>query len=76
MDSPRDTAAAFGIADYPARRVAGGDRPGAGQTFAGLERDNGDLPGRRIDLIESTLAPGIDLDRVIVALAAGLDPRG
>jgi hypothetical protein len=49
--------------------------PCAGQAFARLERDVGDLAGRGIDLIERAFAPGIDLDGVVIALASRFDTR-
>ncbi len=76
MDATGDARSALGVADDPARRVARSDRSGARQVFARLQRDVGDLAGGGIDLIERALAPGIDLDRVVIALAAWLDARG
>ena len=66
---------ALGIADDPAHGVAGGDRAGADELLAGLERDVGDLAGRGIDLIERAVREGIDLDGVDVAGARRLHAR-
>jgi hypothetical protein len=76
MDPARRTAPALGIANDPAGGVARRDRSRAGQAFARLQRDIGDLSWCGIDLIERAFRPGIDLDGVIVALAARLDAGG
>ena len=68
--------AALGVADDPAHGVAGGDRPGADELLAGLERDVGDLARRGIDLIERAVGEGIDLDGVEIAGARRLNARG
>ena len=68
--------AAFGVADDPAGGVARCDRAGARQAFAGFERDGRNLARSRVDLIERTLGPGIDLDRVEIPRLARLDARG
>ena len=73
MDAPGGAAAALGVADNPACGVAGSDRPGSGQAFAGFKRDVGDLAGCGIDLIEGAFAPGIDLDCIVVTIPAWLD---
>lgn len=46
------------IADDPARRVAGRNRPGAGKLLAGLERYVGDLAGCGVELIQWPSAKG------------------
>ena len=66
---------AFGVADDPAHRVAGGDRAGADELLAGLQRDVGDLAGRGVDLIERAGRERIDLHRVDEAVAHRLHPR-
>ncbi len=68
--------AALGIADNPAHGVAGGDGAGADELLAVLQRDVGDLAGRRIDLVERPAGERIDLDRVDEAVAHRLNPRG
>ncbi len=55
--------------------VAGGDRTETREVFARFEREIGDLPRRGVDLVERALAPRIDLDGVVEALAARLDPE-
>ena len=67
---------AFGVADDPANRVAGGDRAGADELLALLQGDVGHLAGRCVDLIERAIGEGIDLDGVEVAAARRLDARG
>ena len=67
---------ALGVADDPAHRVAGGDRAGADELLAGLQRDVGDLAGRGIDLIERAGRERIDLHRVDEAVADRLHPSG
>src|SRR3546814_12479837 len=54
-------AAAAGIADDPAHRVAGGD---IAQRLAGLQGDIGHPSRRRIDAVDGALAPWIDLHGV------------
>ena len=66
VDARRCRHAAVGLADDPAHRVAGRDRPGADQLLARLQGDVGDLAGRGIDLVERALGVGIDLDRIQV----------
>ena len=76
MDSARRTAPALGIANDPAGGVSRRDRSRAGQAFARLQRNIGDLARCGINLIERAFRPGIDLDGVIVTLAARLDAGG
>ena len=67
---------ALGVADDPAHGVAGGDRTGADELLAVLQRDVGDLAGRGIDLIERAAGEGIDLHGVDEAVAHRLDAGG
>ena len=55
MDALGAARPAGGVADDPARGVAGRDRARTGQAFAGLECDIRDLPGCGIDLVERAL---------------------
>ena len=64
VDALGRAAAALGVADDPAHRVAGGDGAGADELLARLERDVSDLARRGIDLIERAVGEGIDLDGV------------
>lgn len=66
----------LGVPDNPAGGVTRRDRPGTGQALARFQRNIGDLPRRSIDLIECTFRPGVDLNGVIVAFAAGFDAGG
>src|SRR3546814_17030849 len=75
MDARGIPGTAGGVADDPAGRVAGRDRTCARQLLARFERDVCDLAGRGIDLIERSLAVGIDLEGIVVALASRLEPR-
>ena len=65
--------AAFGVADHPAHGVAGGNRAGADQLFAGFQRDVGHFAGRGIDLIERAIREGIDLDGIDIVRAGRLN---
>ena len=65
-----------GVADNPAHGVAGGDRAGADELLARLERDVGDLADRGVDLIERAACVGIDLHGVDEAVADRLHARG
>ena len=76
MDALGAARAAGGVADDPARGVARRDRAGAGQAFAGFERDIRDLPGGGVDLVERAFAPRKNLHGVVIALLAGLDAGG
>ena len=67
---------AFGVADDPSHRIAGGDRTGADELLALLQRDVGHLARCGVDLVERAVGKGIDLHRVDVAAAARLDARG
>ena len=67
---------ALRVADDPADRVAGGDRPGADELLAGLQGDIGDLPDGRIDLIERAAGVRVDLHGVYEAVAHRLHARG
>ena len=67
---------ALGVADDPAHGVAGGDRAGADELLAGLQRDVGDLARRGIDLIERAGRERIDLHGVDVAVAHRLHAGG
>ena len=68
VDAQLVTAAAGGIADDPAYRVAGGDRH---QFLAGLQGDHRHAAWTGIDLIERAVGEGPDLNRVDVAFACG-----
>ena len=59
--------------DHPPYRVACGDGSCADELLAGLERDVSDLSDRRIDLVERTLRPGIDLHRIDKSITHRLD---
>ena len=76
MDACGGSSAACGVANDPARGVAGRDRAGAGKPLSGFERDIRDLPGGGIDLVERAFAPRKDLHGVVVALLSRLDPCG
>lgn len=76
VDATRIAVAAFGVADNPAHRVAGGDRPRAGELLARLQGDVGDLSRCDVDLIEAARAVREHLDGLEVTLATRLDARG
>ena len=76
MDAPCVAAPALGIANDPASGVSRRDRSRAGQAFAGLQRDVGDLTGNGIDLIERALREGIDLHGIDEAITHRLHARG
>ncbi len=67
---------ALGVTDDPAHGIAGGDRAGAGELLAGLERNVGDLARRGIDLIERATGEWIDLNGVDKTIAQRLDAGG
>jgi hypothetical protein len=73
---PRRSRAAFRIADDPAHGVAGGDRAGADELLAFLERDIRDLAGRGIDLVEGAFGKGINLHGIDVAVTGRLHACG
>ena len=66
----------LGIANDPASGVSRRDRSRAGQAFARLQRNGRDLPDCGIDLIERAFRPRVDLDGVVIALAARLHAGG
>jgi hypothetical protein len=65
---------AFGVADNPSHRVPGGDRAGADELLAGLQRHVRHLAGRGVNLIERTGRERVDLHRVDEAVAHRLHP--
>ena len=56
-------AAALRVADDPAHRVPGRNRPRPGERFARLESDVGHLARRGVDLVQRALGERVDLDR-------------
>jgi hypothetical protein len=76
MDAFGCAAAALRVADDPPHGITGGDRTGADELLARLERDVRDFARRGIDLIERPVREGIDLDSVEIARTRRLNACG
>ena len=76
MHTPCVPAAALGVADHPAHGITGGNRSRADQLLARLQRDIGDLSGRRIDLVERARAVRKHLHGIEIPASARLDACG
>jgi len=72
MDAFRLPGPAFGVADDPAHRVAGGHGSGADQLLAFLQGDIRYLSRRGIDLVQGAGGVGVNLHGVDVAVARRL----
>ena len=75
MDTLRQPAAAHRVADDPTGGIARRHRPSADELLTFLQRNVGNLTGRRVELVERAIGPRILLDRIQEPVPGRLDAR-